>query len=115
MNTLLADDGESDSHRIGLLPAPSNLSPIVWDRMVAKAKTIVSDPASMSPIPGSNNKSRFVVSFRNPSSPMKIQAGKSRLKSCLNSFSCPQNIMYSTILHYMTYFNNKCFYSCMGQ
>jgi len=66
------DDGESDSHGIGLLPAPLNLSPIVWDRMVAKPKTIVSDPASMSPIPGSNNKSRFVVSFRNPNSPMKI-------------------------------------------
>ena len=68
---------ERDGHGINSLPVPSNLSSVVWDRMVSKAKTVVSDSASMSPIPGSSSKSRFVVSFRNCNSPMKVQAGKS--------------------------------------
>ena len=66
----IPSSAEPNGHGISCFPLPSNLSSVVWERMVSKAKTIVSDPASMSPVPGSSNKSRFVVSFCNPSSPM---------------------------------------------
>ena len=72
------DDATKRSRSSCSLPAPSNVSSEVWERVVSKARAIASDPASMSPVPGGNTKSRFVVSFRNPNSPLKVQAGKSR-------------------------------------
>ena len=74
------DSGDNDaapSHNVTSLTAPTNISSEIWERMVSKAQAIASDPVSMSPVPGANEKSRFVVSFRNPSSPLKVQAGKS--------------------------------------
>jgi len=57
-----------------------HLSSAVWECMVSKVQT---DFVSMSPVSGANGKSRFVVSFRNPDSPLKVQAGKS-----LGQYSC---------------------------
>jgi len=63
----------ANDHGISCLPLPSNLSSVVWEWMVSKAKAIAADTGSMSPVPGSSSsKSRFVVSFCNPSSPMKV-------------------------------------------
>lgn len=81
MNYTSLNDSDDDTTKTSSsscsLPTPSNVSSEVWKRVDSKAQAIASDPASMSPVPGGNAKSRFVVSFRNPRSPLKVQAGKS--------------------------------------
>ena len=73
---LTAGNSDLVSPKVDSLPTPPNLSTVVWGRVVSKAQAIVADPVSMSPMPG-GNRNRFVVSFRNPDSPLKVQAGKS--------------------------------------
>ena len=95
----MPSSAEPNGHGISCFPLPSNLSSVVWERMVSKAKTIASDPASMSPVPGSSNKSRFVVSFCNPNSPMKVQAGKMPGQYTCDKKKCPAFAGYSICSH----------------
>ena len=81
------------------LPTPSNISSEVWERMVSKAQAIALDPVSMSPVPGANGKSRFVVSFRNPDSPLKVQAGKSPGQYSCDKKKCPAFAGYKICSH----------------
>jgi len=67
--------------------------------MVSKAQAIASDPVSMSPVPGANGKSRFVVSFRNPDSPLKVQAGKSPGQYSCDKKRCPAFAGYRICSH----------------
>ena len=46
----------SSSCKVSSLPASSNVSSEVWERVVSKAQAIASDPASISPVPGGNGK-----------------------------------------------------------
>jgi len=89
----------TNANGINCLPLASNLSLVVWEWMVSKAKMIA---ASMSPVLGSgSSKSRFVVSFYNPSSPMTIQAGK-----IPGQYTCDKkNVLFCRSQH---------LYSCFG-
>jgi len=89
----------SSRFNVTSLPTPSNISSEVWECMVSKAQAIASDPVSMSPVPGANGKSRFVVSFRNPDSPLKVQAGKSPGQYSCDKKKCPAFAGYKICSH----------------
>jgi len=67
--------------------------------VVSKAQAIASDPASMSPVPSGNVKSRFVVSFRNPGFPLKVQAEKSPGQYTCDNKKCPAYASYKICSH----------------
>jgi len=78
--------------------------------VVSKAQAIASDPASLSPVPGCNAKSRFVVSFRNPGSSLKVQAGKSPEQHTCDNKKYPAYASYKICSHVLAVAmqNKKC-------
>jgi len=103
MNDASLNDSHDDTTKIGnsscSLPAPANVSSEVWEHVVSKAQAIASNPASMSPVPGGSAKRRFVLSFRSPGSPLKVQAGKFPVQYTCDNKKCPAYASYKICSH----------------
>ena len=75
------DDSNASIH--STLSAPPNVPSERWERVVKKAHALATEPLLMSAVPGGNARSKYVVSSRNPDSPIKVQAGK-----CAGQYTC---------------------------
>jgi len=92
-------DGYSDAHHLDALPNPPNIPHETWNRAVAKANAIAVDLSSMSTVPGGNGQSKFVAWFRNPDSPIKVQAGKYAGPYTCSKTKCPMFAGYKICAH----------------